>query len=74
VLLAFKIRRNDLITKYDIKLQILSESEKIVKRIVFCSKIVSDLFTNILMVHERSNGGNIFRKNNLWIYFCMDTK
>jgi hypothetical protein len=50
------------------KLQIFIESEKIVRRIVRCSNIVSDHFTNIKIL-ERDNGGSIFRRKWFMLLF-----
>jgi len=61
VLLASQRRRIELVKEYDLKLQILIESESIVRRIVCCSNIVSDRFINI-NIRERDNGDSIFRK------------
>lgn len=61
VLLTSKRRSFELVTKYDLKLQMFIESENIVRRVVCCSNIVSDHFTNI-NIDERENGGSIFRK------------
>lgn len=68
VLLTCKRRRIELITKCD--LQMFIESEKIVRKIVCCSNIVSDIFTKI-KIYERDNSGSVFRKNRVFVYFCI---